>query len=243
MSKPKLQTHREEYPRYPETKTYPEKTKRGKPYRVMGKWYYPLEDSEGFRQQGIASWYGKDFHGKFTSNGEVYDMNKVSAAHKILPLGTYVRVKNLTNGRVITVRINDRGPFVSGRIIDLSRAAAMRLGVYGPGTAPVEIVALGRAVETKKKSKVQKTFVPVQYEKGIFRIQVGAFGDRENAERLKDQLSRNYAPVIVQKFHSHSNYRSLHRVLVGKCYTLSRAEEYESILKRNGFQEAFIIAE
>ena len=90
-----------------------------KPYKVFGKWYQPLPDSKGFRQRGIASWYGKDFHGKKTSNGETYDMYAMTAAHKTLPLGTYVRVHNLENNRTLEVRINDRGPFVRGRIIDL----------------------------------------------------------------------------------------------------------------------------
>jgi hypothetical protein len=103
-----------------------------KPYKVFGKWYQPLPDSKDFRQRGIASWYGKDFHGKKTSNGEIYDMYAMTAAHKTLPLGTYVRVHNLENNRKLEVRINDRGPFVRGRIIDLSYTAAKNLDSSGP---------------------------------------------------------------------------------------------------------------
>ena len=114
-----------------------------RPYRVNGDWYQPLASARAFRERGLASWYGKDFHGKKTSSGEVYDMYAMTAAHKILPLGTYVRVRNLENGRVADVRINDRGPFVRGRIIDLSYTAARKLGVVGPGTARVEVTALG----------------------------------------------------------------------------------------------------
>jgi rare lipoprotein A len=114
-----------------------------KPYRVDGVWYQPMEKGEDFRQRGIASWYGKQFHGRKTSNGETYNMYGLSAAHKTLPLGTWVRVRNLTNDRSVELRINDRGPFVRGRVIDLSYGAAKKLGVVGPGTAKVEVVALG----------------------------------------------------------------------------------------------------
>ena len=107
-----------------------------KPYEVNGQLYTPLADHTGFAQEGTASWYGPNFHGKLTSNGEVYNMYSMTAAHKTLPLGVYVRVHNLANGRQAVVRINDRGPFVKGRIIDLSYAAAKDLGVVGPGTAP-----------------------------------------------------------------------------------------------------------
>ena len=114
-----------------------------KPYKVGSNWYQPLAHAQGFKQRGQASWYGRDFHGKKTSNGEIYNMHAMTAAHKTLPFGTYVTVSNLDNNRNLDVRINDRGPFVRGRIIDLSYAAAKKLGLVGPGTAYVEIVALG----------------------------------------------------------------------------------------------------
>ena len=110
----------------------------GDPYEIDGVWYYPKEDPD-YLQTGIASWYGKPFHGQLTANGEIYDMNSLTAAHKTLPMPTYARVTNLENARVITVRINDRGPFVHGRIIDLSRRAAQLLGFEEQGVARVRV--------------------------------------------------------------------------------------------------------
>jgi rare lipoprotein A len=115
---------------------------KGKSYVVKGKRYHVLASANGFREKGLASWYGEPFHGRKTASGEIYDMDKITAAHKTLPLHTWVEVRNLDNKQVITLRINDRGPFVSGRIIDLSRAAARELGVYGPGVAKVYIKAI-----------------------------------------------------------------------------------------------------
>ncbi len=113
----------------------------GKPYQVQGVWYYPREDYD-YDQTGIASWYGPNFNSKMTANGEVFDQNAVTAAHKTLPLPSLVRVTNLDNGRSLVVRINDRGPFVNGRIIDLSRRSAQLLGIVGPGTAKVRVQVL-----------------------------------------------------------------------------------------------------
>jgi rare lipoprotein A len=113
----------------------------GKPYQVSGVWYYPAEDF-GYDETGIASWYGPDFHAKQTANGEIFDQNEVSAAHKTLPMPSIVRVTNLENGRQLVLRVNDRGPFVNGRIIDLSRRAAQLLGIEGKGTAKVRVQIL-----------------------------------------------------------------------------------------------------
>lgn len=110
-----------------------------KPYVVNGKTYYPLRQNQGYRERGVASWYGKKFHGRRTSSGESYDMYSMTAAHRTLPLPSYVRVRNLTNGQTIVVRVNDRGPFLHNRIIDLSYAAAAKLGIVGQGTGLVEI--------------------------------------------------------------------------------------------------------
>lgn len=110
----------------------------GKPYQVFGVWYYPADD-QGYDQTGIASWYGPGFHALSTANGERYDQDDLTAAHKTLPMPSYVEVHNLDNGRKLTVRVNDRGPFVAGRIIDLSRKSAQLLGVDGPGTARVRV--------------------------------------------------------------------------------------------------------
>lgn len=110
----------------------------GDPYQVNGVWYYPAEDYN-YDETGIASWYGPDFHGKFTANGEIFDQNDVSAAHRTLPMPSLVRVTNLENGRTLVVRVNDRGPYVNNRIIDLSRRAAQMLGFEGKGTAKVRV--------------------------------------------------------------------------------------------------------
>lgn len=110
----------------------------GKPYQVAGVWYYPADD-KNYEETGIASWYGPDFHGKFTANGELYDMNEMTAAHKTLPMPSFVEVTNLANGRSIVVRVNDRGPFKAGRIIDLSRRSAQILGFDAQGTTQVRV--------------------------------------------------------------------------------------------------------
>jgi rare lipoprotein A len=209
----------------------------------MGKWYHPLPDARGFKQEGIASWYGEDFHGKPTSSGEVYDMNKVSAAHKILPLGTYVRVRNLQNNKEIDLRINDRGPFVAGRVIDLSKAAAKALGVYGPGTAPVEVVALGIAAEPSDGVGTPQSYIPIDYYKGKFTIQVGAFSEMENAKRFWRQLDRAYKHAHITPYYSHQGSRKLYRVTVGRCSNLELASQYEDYMRNSGFKDAFMVAE
>lgn len=215
-----------------------------RPYQVFGKWYQPLAHAKGFRQRGIASWYGEAFHGRPTSSGEVYDMYRISAAHKVLPLGTYVRVRHLANGRTLDVQINDRGPFVAGRIIDLSYAAAQRLGIVEPGTAPVEIVALGVPARTAARSGKPQRYTPVDYYRGRFTIQVGAFRSRENAEKLQASLQhRSYRHAHIRSYFSHRGDETLHRVMVGRCTTLGQAQRYETILRQHGFDDAFMVAE
>ena len=113
-----------------------------RPYTVNDEQYRPIPDAEGFREEGLASWYGKDFHGRKTSNGEIYDMYAMTAAHKHLPLPTYVEVRNLENGRSAIVRVNDRGPFIEGRMIDLSRAAFREIAPLGAGILNVEVTIL-----------------------------------------------------------------------------------------------------
>ena len=211
-----------------------------KPYRVDGQWYQPIPDAEGFRQQGVASWYGKKFHGRKTSNGEVYDMYGISAAHKTLPFGTVVRVHNLRNGRELDVRINDRGPFVKGRIIDLSYGAANRLGVVGPGTAPVEVVALAAPARTVTQPGGQTRLVAVDLTTGNFTFQVGAFQNRNNADRLAAKLRQTYTHVHVASFDRGDGM--FHRVRVGRATTLDEADAFEQSLMREGY-DVFIVAE
>jgi rare lipoprotein A len=208
-----------------------------KPYRVYGKWYRPLPDAMGFSQEGIASWYGKKFHGRKTSNGETYDMYKMTAAHKTLPLGTWVQVQHLASGKQIKVRVNDRGPFVQGRIIDLSYAAAKELGIVGPGTASVRVVALGE----KHTSDSGDTYTPMDYYHGSFTFQVGAFSDRNNAERLRAKLDRHYTNAHIAPYNRGD--RVFYRVRVGRCSDLGSAEKLENDLIGNGYPQAFIVAE
>jgi len=210
-----------------------------KPYKVFGKWYQPLPDSKGFRQDGIASWYGKDFHGKKTSNGEIYDMYAMTAAHKTLPLGTYVRVHNLENNRELEVRINDRGPFVRDRIIDLSYTAAKELGLVGPGTAKVEIVALGTPAASD--GGTGRTFVQGDYYSGNFTFQVGAFANRENAERIKRKLAEQYKNAHITLYDRGD--KIFYRVRVGAFKTLEDAVLNEAILIQNGYPDVFMVAE
>jgi len=210
-----------------------------KPYKVMGRWYQPLADSRGFQQRGLASWYGKKFHGRKTANGERYNMYGVSAAHKTLPLGTWVQVHHLESGQTLDVRINDRGPFVRNRIIDLSFGAAKKLGIVGPGTAPVKVTALGKAGDPKPDGR--PTYLPVAYHQGNFTFQVGAFVDRQNAETLVRQLDKTYKNAHMVK--SNDDQPVFYRVRVGRCNTLTQAAEYESYLVRNGFPDAITVAE
>ena len=210
-----------------------------KPYKVFGKWYQPLPDSKGFRQRGIASWYGKNFHGKKTSNGEIYDMYAMTAAHKTLPLGTYVRVQHLENKQELEVRINDRGPFVRGRIIDLYYTAATKLGIVGPGTADVEIVALGTPAATD--GGTSRTFVQGDYYSGNFTFQVGAFANRENAERLKRKLDEQYKNAHITLYDRGD--KIFHRVRVGAFNSLEDAVKNEAILIQDGYPDAFMVAE
>ncbi len=212
-----------------------------RPYKVMGKWYQPLNDANNFVQIGKASWYGRKFHGRKTANGEIYDMYAISAAHKTLPIGTYVRVHNLHNNKKIVARINDRGPFVRGRIIDLSYAAAKKIGIVGPGTAKVKIVALGVSEVSEPKTDKHRTCVPVNYYAGNFTFQVGAFCDLQNAERFREKLAQKYRNAHITTYDDGDTI--YYRVRLGKCSNLEQAADYEKYLNDNGFNDAFIVAE
>jgi rare lipoprotein A len=210
------------------------------PYKIGKHWYQPLNHTHGFRECGIASWYGKKFHGRKTANGETYNMYAITAAHKTLPLGTYVRVNNLNNGKTVDVRINDRGPFVRGRIIDLSYGAARQIGMVGQGTASVEIVALGSLKETVVDGKVQRTLVPGDYYVGDFTIQVGAFKHKENAVTLKNKLSQTYKNAHIAVHESAKG--TLYRVRVASCKKLDQAKKYEKMLEAAGYPDAIVVA-
>lgn len=198
-----------------------------KPYTVMGKTYHPLLHADDFHEEGIASWYGKDFHGKQTANGERYDMYGMTAAHKLLPFGTMVRVTNKNNGKSIVVRINDRGPFVDNRVIDLTHTGAKELDMLAAGTAPVIVETVGQ-VKGLHDGKLE----------GQFYIQVGAFGVEANAANLVQELrNRGYRARAV--FASAINFW---RVQVGPYNDLAKAESASEDLKGE-FQNSFIVAD
>lgn len=172
-------------------------------YVVFGQTYRVLNASRGFTQTGKASWYGNKFHGHLTSNGEVYDMYAMSAAHTRLPLPTYVKVTNLDNNRQVIVRINDRGPFVGSRIIDLSYAAAYRLDMIKTGTANVRVEAID-PVQWQAQQSTSKA--------SVF-LQVAALGNAQAAERLQHRVKQlTQAPVRVL---SEQGHRPIYRVQVG----------------------------
>lgn len=168
----------------------------GPEYEVFGKRYRVMEDATNYRERGVASWYGTKFHGRLTSSREPYDMYAMTAAHKTLPLPTYVRVRNLRNDRTIIVRVNDRGPFVNNRIIDLSYAAARKLDMVEDGTSLVEVTAINfdepsgdRPVRRTTAAPLPVPPAPADADHQIY-VQVGAFGDRANAERRRLLLVR-----------------------------------------------------
>ncbi len=213
-----------------------------RPYTVMGRQYTPVATAHGFVQTGLASWYGKKFHGRKTANGEIYDMYAMTAAHKTLPMNTWVEVHNLGTGQKIRVRINDRGPFVTGRIIDLSYTGAKRINMLGPGTAKVRVTALGAATAYSKTTHDPVSFKQLDYWKGNFTVQVGAFQVKANAQNFKEKLSKSYlnAHIVV-----HKDYRgTFYRVRIGRFSNLKDAERFSvTLVVDDGFDQAFAVAE
>ncbi|MCG5525770.1 septal ring lytic transglycosylase RlpA family protein [Ectothiorhodospira haloalkaliphila] len=230
-------------------------------YEVFGRRYYTLASAEGYRERGIASWYGTKFHGRRTSSGEPYDMYAMTAAHTALPLPTYVRVTNLENGRSVVVRVNDRGPFVNNRIIDLSYAAAHRIDMINQGTARVEVEALepypasGRMQQAATPAAVDNGSdehwrtpapllqpLPAHEAPGDVFVQVGAFASRTNAELLQDRLrARGLGPVAVTE--SRVEDRRLYRVRLGPKADESRAAEAGRTLEAMGITDFRIVTD
>jgi rare lipoprotein A len=176
-------------------------------------------------EEGIASWYGHPFDGRPTSSGELYNMHDLTAAHRTLPFGTQVRVHDLDNGQDVLVRVNDRGPFVSGRILDLSYEAAKQMGMVGAGTARVRLEILNPTVMS----------LP-----GIFAVQVGAFRDRANAERLRDRIAQRFQPVMIQSFDRGDGL--YHRVRVGQESSEEAARELARQLQEAGLAtDTFVV--
>ena len=209
-------------------------------YVVFGKRYRVLNSAKGFRQRGVASWYGTKFHGRPTSSGEIYNMYAMTAAHKTLPIPVYVHVKNLDNGRSTIVRVNDRGPFIDGRIIDLSYAAAKKLGVDGPGTANVEISTLA-AGESKPTSIVRSIPLTDEADTSIpLYIQMGSFANPANANNLvQNLLNANESTAQVSRLQTNNGY--FYRVRVGPLYDIDEANAIVRRLKIKGFQTARIV--
>jgi len=212
-----------------------------RPYKIKGVQYTPIASASGFVQTGISSWYGRKFHGRKTSNGETYNMYAMTAAHKTLPMNTWVSVQNLKNNRKIVVRINDRGPFVSGRIIDLSYTGAKRLEIVGSGTAKVRVTALGRATSYSKKTKDPIAFKPVDYWKGNFTVQVGAFQVKDNAEKYRYKLSTTYQNAHIVTFTDDRG--TFYRVRIGRFTNLKDAIRFSGKIIAQGFDSAFAVAE
>ena len=227
------------------------------PYEVFGQRYYPVTDSTGYRERGVASWYGGKFHGRPTANGERYDMYQYTAAHKTLPLPTWVRVTNLRNGNAVTVRVNDRGPFVKNRLIDLSYAAAEKLGMVGDGTTLVEVEAIdsldadstaivsaaaapppGRPAPEPRPAIVQPVAAqpepaPAAASGGpataaTLYIQVGAFGDLANARRMRTTLY-NAGIGDVRLSSAAVEGTDVHRVQIGP---VPGVLEYDAMMAR-----------
>ncbi|MGC9456773.1 MAG: septal ring lytic transglycosylase RlpA family protein [Halothiobacillaceae bacterium] len=156
-------------------------------YRVFGKTYRVRSSNHGYREQGIASWYGPGFHGKRTSSGETYDMYAMTAAHTTLRLPAYVRVRNLENGKSVVVRVNDRGPFAGNRVIDLSYAAARQLGMIETGTALVELEVVGPGAPAGRTLAASTMSAEARWGENVF-MQVGAFSQEDNARRMARRL-------------------------------------------------------
>jgi rare lipoprotein A len=196
-------------------------------YKVMGITYQTMKYAQGFVEEGVASWYGTKFHGRRTSSGEVFDMFQISAAHKFLPLPVYVKVTNLENGQSLIAKINDRGPFHDDRIIDLSYAAAVKLGYANKGIAKVRIEVLDEGVpfprdQLSTKNKVEPKLL----------VQVGAFSQRQTAEKHAAMLRRRYPQISVSIKPTQINNQPLYRVRIGPFTTEQKAQKFVERLHR-----------
>lgn len=212
-----------------------------KTYEVFGKRYYVLNSSKGFKQKGIASWYGKKFHGRKTSSGEIYDMYAMTAAHKTLPLPTYVEVKNLSNGKKAVVRVNDRGPFHDNRIIDLSYTAALKLGLAQAGTGLVEVRAIDPRSYSRGGAPTRSGGRPAKRERSDFYIQVGAFANYDSAKKLKSKLAPLKQRIRIAR--AKVNRNTLYRVQIGPLRSIEKADDIASRLGRFGIRNHRITLE
>ncbi len=227
------------------------------PYTVWGERYHVLENNEGYVARGIASWYGEKFHGHKTSNGEVFNMYAMSAAHKSLRIPGYARVTNLDNGRSVIVRVNDRGPFHSDRLIDLSYAAAKKLGYQDRGTARVEVAAItvkpdgsmylaGKPFTPGDQQVVSGGRVPgsepVQGDKTALFVQLGSFSRREPAEKLLGQARAILGGAMRVRAVDTASGR-FHRVQVGPFDTEEGARRTRDLLADQGFPQSILLTD
>jgi rare lipoprotein A len=209
-----------------------------RPYTINGKRYEPLSSHQGFEQEGIASSYGLEFHGRTTSNGEQFDMHAMTAAHKTLPMGVYVRVRHKRSGKEVVVRINDRGPFVGDRVIDLSESAAAQLGMLQEGLAPVRVTALGYKADGQGASPGYRQ--PASYDSGTFSLQVAAFTIRSNAYRYAEELTKRFGSADVQE--AQVLGKTFYRVRLGRYTSLHSAQTGQEQYGRSGFAGCFVVA-
>lgn len=220
----------------------PEKSKYGNPesYVVMGQRYFVMDSADGYKQRGKASWYGPDFHGKRTSSGETYNMHAMTAAHKTLPIPVYVRVRNLENGKTAVVKVNDRGPFAHNRIIDLSYAAAKKLGVVGPGTADVEVIALNSPDDKTHPTVRAIPLSSSNAEEGEVFVQLGSFGSEVNAQNLLSQLKQHDEnPIMISRIDTGDGV--FYRVRLGPLLDISEADSVQKRLQRKGYEDTRIV--
>lgn len=225
------------------------RSKYGNPavYRVFGKQYHVLRSSKNYEEQGIASWYGTKFHSQRTSSGERYNMLGMTAAHKSLPLPTYVQVTNLANGKTVIVKVNDRGPFEANRLIDLSYVAAKKLGMLGHGTARVNVKAIDPLLYGKKNNTTHATYceneprpslLAKQQHSGVY-LQVGAFKNKILAEQFKKRLIPLVSSPIKITYFMHR--KKLYRVQIGPIKDVATANHLSKKLNTIGLQSKKMI--
>ena len=214
-----------------------------KSYVVYGKRYHTLASSSGYREVGLASWYGTKFHGKRTSSGEPYDLYGMTAAHKTLPLPTYVEVTNLDNDRSVILKVNDRGPFHDDRLIDLSYTAAVKLDILGHGTGRVEVRAIEAGIPVAANGATPATTPvaahPVSYPPGtILYLQVGAFGSKENAERLQEKILAREDIKGTRIVEAPGDNGTFYKVQVGPLSGSAAIDQASNSLKSMGIHES-----
>lgn len=213
-----------------------------RPYSVFGKRYYPTKVRVGEKFYGISSWYGPDFDGKATSSGEIYDMHALTAAHKTLPMNTMLKVTNRENGKSVVVRINDRGPFVGTRIIDLSNKAAHKIDMVKKGTAKVKLEVIGFADKKSKQrgsATVVKTVPKERMSYEHYAIQIGSFSKIDGAMKVQDEYDnyKGYRTVIKD---TEYNGKRVFRVWLSGFKSEAEARDFKA---DSPFQNAFIVGE